>query len=151
MDREVSPSSVLNVKREIASLLQNSLYITIIPPWLHKKALEQLMNQYVNFKKLASTGNQIVNVLVDALCDMPEMPVELRNMNPYKKIRTIKSNRLLVEWFADYLLSVKLFKDYVYDYPVSKSDEYHYLMLLAQVLSICEPILEKGCDNNDKE
>ena len=70
------------------------------------------------------------------------MPTELKNLHTFKRILHLKSQRLLVEWLADYMLSIKIYKNYVKDYSPSNMDEYQYLLQLSQVLKVCEPLLQ---------
>lgn len=131
------------MKREILRSLQSPLYKEILPTWLQRKAKYVFTANHLEKWQIPNVGDKVLNILLDELAKFPFMPAEFAELNPYQRIFDIKSDRLSIEWFADYLLSIKTFKTYVnsMESPPDQLEEYHYLLQLLQVVKGFESIL----------
>ncbi|MCP2033524.1 hypothetical protein L1279_000507 [Planomicrobium sp. HSC-17F08] len=129
------------LKLEILSKLLNPFYEKIFPNRTIRKVETELKKKETNFQQLAFTCWELINVIVERIVllpDMPELPSDLSNANSFKKVRSLKKQRYIVEWFADYLLNILEFSNYTRMQSPSASDKYHYLLLLNQVLAYYE-------------
>lgn len=143
IDKEVDAETITSLKQEIVTKIMEPCYSSLVEEWFLRKVKEQLTKPSLDKWSLANLGNILINVIVNALCELPIMPDELKRNGIFKRILEIKSQRLLVEWLADYLLAIKSFKTYVKDNNPSNIEEYQYLLMITQVLKYCEPLLQE--------
>jgi hypothetical protein len=142
-EQEVSDQQIEVLKKEIVSLLQKPHLNRLLPEWLPKKARYHFTKRDGDIQQLASYGNKIVNYIADGLVQLPlELPTYIKYGNPIGKILNLSGKRILVEWFANYMLSVKTFKKSIEGHHPSKLDEYMYFLQLAQVLNYSETLFE---------
>lgn len=144
INREVTNENITSLKQGIEAKLRQPFFIDLLPEWIRKKALLLLSKRDLDHKQFVFTADKIVNFVLDTWCNDSSMPAELKNLNPFKKIIIIKSQRLIVEWLADYFLSLKIYKNYINDQSFNAEEEYLFLIQLYQVLDEAERLLQRG-------
>jgi hypothetical protein len=142
-EQEVSDQQIDVLKKEIVSLLQKPYLKGMLPEWLSKKARYHFTKKDADIQQLANYGSKIVHYLVDGLVQLPiGLPDYVKYGNHMGKIFGLSSKRIIVEWFANYMLSVKTFKKSIEGKHPSKGDEYLYFLQLVQVINYCETLFE---------
>lgn len=143
-EQEVSDQQIELLKEDIVSLLQKPYLTNVLPEWLRKKARYQFTKKEADIKQIANMGNNMINFIVNGIFLLQlELPAYLKSSNPFSKILALSSKRILVEWYANYLVTIKIFKTSIENQPPSKADQYTYFLQLVQVLSYSESLFQK--------
>jgi hypothetical protein len=149
--KEVSDDQIQRIKRNIAFELQEVAFMGILPDWLRKSLKKDLTSKNSNLSRIASNADKMIHILTDQICSLPMVPENLKTLRPLERLLSLKSERVIVEWLIDYMLSIKTFNRFVRTGTPSKIDEYQYLLQLFQTLSYCRLILLPEGKNTDEE
>lgn len=144
IEKGVNDLQITRLKQEIMLDLHSPVLQEVLSNFDREKAAYWLSKKETNLKQIASVADSFVNSIVNAMCKLPGISEEIKSLPPFHKVKAIKHQRLVIEWFADYMISVKTFKFYLREEIPSKLDEYHYLLQILQVLGYCRSLFLEG-------
>lgn len=145
LDEELRGEKEKEIRNDIIKNLKQPLIQKLLPLWLIKKIEKDLGNADENIVFLSNYGNKVIDFISEDLLAILELSSHGVRMNPYQRVFAIKSTRSLVEWFGDYMYSIKVFKKYAENHSPSPLDKYYFLMQLSQVIFYYEQICtERG-------
>lgn len=140
LEEDIGEGQEKEIREDILASLKRPVYKELLPSWLIRKMEKELRDKVSNVIPLVNDGNKVIDLITIDLVEILELSSKKVIMNPYQRIFAIKSNRLIVEWFGDYIYSVKVFKKYAVNHSPSTLDNIHFMLQFAQILSYYEQI-----------
>lgn len=142
----VGKAEINSLRNEIYTRIAHNPLKNILKEEVKTRLQRECKRSVFDFYQFSYAVYLLIRDILDEICNLHGVPPEWKHCSPWKRIILLKSNRLLVEWLAEYMSSIltcnRLMKND--SFSISVKDKHLYLLQVLQVLSFYEEVICKG-------
>jgi len=135
----IDQANITELCREIQSKLSGSSLDNKLQDHVRGRLLRECRKTKIDIQPFTFAVYLLIKDVLEGI-DLHGLPTDWKQLAPWRKVIILKSNRLLVEWLAEYMSSILTFNRMVKDQTLNPSlkDLYTYLLQVLQILEFYE-------------